>query len=126
MNSSVVRCRRQDGRQNHSVSRGPGLMIHYSCDCCKKALDPEDLRYVVKMEVYAAFDPSALDENDDDRDHLQEIQEILQRSEGAEEDQIGNDVYEQLRFDLCTECRKKFLKNPLGRELSKHFEFSKN
>jgi hypothetical protein len=98
-------------------------MIHYSCDCCKKALYPDDLRYVVKMEVYAAFDPSALDEADDDRDHLQEIQEILQRSEEA--DQIGDDVYEQLRFDLCTECRKKFLKNPLGREL-KQFEFSKN
>ena len=101
-------------------------MIHYSCDCCKKTLDPDDLRYVVKMEVYAAFDPSALDETDDDRDHLQEIQEILQRSDGTEDDQIGNDVYEQLRFDLCTECRKKFLKNPLARELSKSFEFSKN
>jgi len=101
-------------------------MNHYSCDCCKKALDPEDLRYVVKMEVYAAFDPTALDEGDDDRDHLQEIQDILQRSDGPEQDQIGNDVYEQLRFDLCTECRKKLLKNPLGRELSKQFEFSKN
>ena len=101
-------------------------MIHYSCDCCKKTLDPEDLRYVVKMEVYAAFDPSALDETDDDRDHLQEIQELLQRSDNAEEEQIGNDVYEQLRFDLCTECRKRFLKNPLARELSKQFEFSKN
>ena len=56
-------------------------MIHYSCDCCKRVLDPEDLRYVVKMEVYAAFDPSAMDELDDDRDHLQEIQEILQRSD---------------------------------------------
>src|SRR5207344_284987 len=58
-------------------------MIHYSCDCCKRVLDPEDLRYVVKMEVYAAFDPSAMSEMDDDRDHLQEIQDILQRSEDA-------------------------------------------
>jgi hypothetical protein len=101
-------------------------MIHYTCDCCKRALDPEDLRYVVKMEVYAAFDPSAMDDVDDDPDHLQEIQEILQRSEDAADPQISHDVYEQLRFDLCTECRKKFLKNPLGRELSKQFDFSKN
>jgi len=78
------------------------------------------------MEVYAAFDPSALDEVEDDRDHLQEIQEILQRAEDAADDQIGSDVYEQLRFDLCTECRKKFLKNPLGREASKQFDFSQN
>jgi hypothetical protein len=108
------------------VAVGMVPMIHYSCDCCKRPLDPEDLRYVVKMEVYAAFDPCAMDEAEDDRDHLQEIQEILQRSEDANDPQIGNDVYEQLRFDLCTECRKKFIKNPLGRELSKQFDFSKN
>ena len=34
-------------------------MIRYYCDICHRPLDPdEDLRYVVKMEVYAAFDPS--------------------------------------------------------------------
>ena len=101
-------------------------MIHYSCDCCKRKLDPNDLRYVVRMEVYAAFDPEALDEVDHDRDHLQEIQEILQRAEDAADDQVGPEVYQQLRFDLCTECRKKFVKNPLPRELSKQFDFSNN
>ncbi len=101
-------------------------MIHYSCDCCKRALEAEDLRYVVKMEIYAAMDPSAVNELDDDRDHLAEIQEILQRSEETGEQAVGSDVYEELRFDLCPECRKKFIKNPVGRELAKQFDFSKN
>jgi len=101
-------------------------MIHYSCDCCQRVLDSEDLRYVVKMEVYAAMDPNASDDVDDDRDHLLEIQEILQRSADAADPQISDDVYEQKRFDLCPECRKKFLKNPLGRPHSKQFDFSKN
>ncbi len=101
-------------------------MIHYSCDCCKRTLDSEDLRYVVKMEVYAAIDPATIDDVDDDRDHLQEIQEILQRSGDVIDPQVGNDVYEQLRFDLCPECRKKFVKSPLGRDQSKQFNFSKN
>jgi len=102
-------------------------MIRYSCDLCKRDLDPElDLRYVVKMEVYAAFDPMATEEADDDRDHLQEIQDILERLEDSQSDQIGDDVYQQLRFDLCTECRKKFVKNPLGREIVKVFGFSEN
>jgi hypothetical protein len=101
-------------------------MIHYSCDCCKRELDPEDLRYVVKMEVFAALDPAAIDEADEDRDNLQEIQEILQRAEDNAGEAISSDVYEQLRFDLCDECHKKFLKNPLGREASKQFYFSKN
>ncbi len=101
-------------------------MIRYSCDLCKRELDPqEDLRYVVKMEIYAAFDPLT-DQDEDDRDHLQEIQDILERLEDAESDQIGDDVYQQLRFDLCTECRQKFARNPLGRETVNIFGFSKN
>ena len=101
-------------------------MIRYSCDLCKRDLDPEeDLRYVVKMEVFAAFDPMVTEE-DDDRDHLQEIQDIIERMEDTENDQIGDDVYQQLRFDLCPECRRKFVKNPLGREFLNVFGFSDN
>ena len=101
-------------------------MIHYSCDCCKRDLDPNDLRYVVKMEVYAAFDLDAAVEAEDDRDHLREMQDILQRAEDSADDPILDEDYEQLRFDLCTDCHKKFLKNPLAREISKQFDFSKN
>lgn len=102
-------------------------MIHYSCDLCKRELDPQnDLRYVVKMEVFAAFDPSSIDSDEDDRDHLEEIQDILERMEDSSSEEIGDDVYQQLRFDLCPECRKKFMKNPLGRETAKAFGFSSN
>lgn len=101
-------------------------MLRYRCDLCHRDLDPEeDLRYVVKMEVYAAFDPMASDEESDDRNHLQEIQDILEQLDD-DDDQIGADVYRQLRFDLCPECHKKFVKNPLGREAAKLFNFSKN
>jgi hypothetical protein len=88
-------------------------------------LDSDDLRYVVKMEVYAALDQGPLGD-DDDRDHLQEIQEILQHAEDACDPQIGSDVYEHMRFDLCSDCRKRFVKNPLGRETVKQLKFSKN
>jgi len=102
-------------------------MIRYSCDLCKRELDlEEDLRYVIKIEVYAAFDPTATSEDENDRDHLQEIQDILECLEDADDNQIGDDVYQQLRFDLCPECRKKFLQNPLGRETAKAFGFSSN
>ena len=34
-------------------------MIHHSCDLCKRLIDTEqDVRYVVKIEVYAALDPA--------------------------------------------------------------------
>jgi hypothetical protein len=102
-------------------------MIRYSCDLCKRELDPQDdLRYVVKIEVYAAIGQSAVDADDEDRDHLEEIQDILERMEDAAGDEIGDEVYQQLRFDLCPECRKRFLENPLGRETAKAFGFSAN
>jgi hypothetical protein len=102
-------------------------MIHYSCDLCKRPLDPEnELRYVVKLEVYAAFDPLAVDDSEDDRDNLQDLHEVLERMDDAVDDQIGDDVSQQMRFDLCPECRKKFVKNPLGRKTVEKYDFSKN
>ena len=33
-------------------------MIHYTCDRCKRTINPEnELRYVVRLEVYASLDP---------------------------------------------------------------------
>jgi hypothetical protein len=102
-------------------------MIHHSCDLCKRTIDTEqDVRYVVKMEVYAALDPT-LDETDNDRDGLQEVQDMLQRMEETGTEGVSEDeVYQSLRFDLCPECRKKFLKQPLGRTPVKQFDFSQN
>lgn len=102
-------------------------MIHFTCDVCKRPLDQEhDLRYVVRMEVYAALDDAGTP-IDDDRDHLQEIHDVLERLDDLdiENDELGDDVYQQLRFDLCSECRKKFLKDPLGRRIAQ-LDFSKN
>ena len=102
-------------------------MIRYSCDLCKRELDSKhDLRYVVKMEVFAAMD-TATDE-DDDNDPLQEIQDILASLDDAEDNEIGEEVCQQLRFDLCPECHEKFLKNPLGHAnfVAKVVGFSEN
>ena len=101
-------------------------MIHYSCDCCKRPLSNDDLRYVVRMEVYAAFEQNPFAECDNERDHLQEIQDILQRAVDADDDAVAPEVYDQMRFDLCSECRKRFVKHPLGRDLVDLVEFSKN
>ena len=101
-------------------------MIHYTCDGCHRPLNPErDLRYVVKMEVYASLDPTDM-ELDEDRDHLEEIQDILERLDDAESDEIGDDVYQQRRFDLCTKCRARFLENPFGRGVATLLDFSEN
>lgn len=100
-------------------------MIHYTCDCCKRRIDAADeLRYIVRLEVYAALDPS--EEADDDRDHLQEIQEVLERLDDPTDEDVCNEVYQQKRFDLCSDCRNSFVQDPLGRPISTQINFSQN
>ena len=102
-------------------------MIHYSCDRCKRVLDSqEDLRYTLRIEIEAVMDPINEEEMDADRDHLMEIEEILERSVADECDDIGDDVYQRRRYDLCPECYRKFAKNPLGREVKASLGFSQN
>ena len=102
-------------------------MIHYSCDCCKQIIDPrEGLRYIVRMEVYAAMEPTDVEDEDGDNDHLAEIQDILECMDDSDSDRIGDDVYQQMRFDLCPGCRKKFVRNPIEREPSTQLNFSDN
>ncbi|HZL88735.1 MAG TPA: hypothetical protein VFB96_10210 [Pirellulaceae bacterium] len=101
-------------------------MMHFSCDRCRRELENDDLRYVMKIEIHAAMDPVHEDEINDDRDHLMEIEDILENSLDEESDEIGDDVYQRRRFDLCPECYRKFVQNPLGREAKVSLGFSKN
>ena len=99
-------------------------MIHYTCDSCQRRIDGADeLRYIVRLEVYAALDPTA--ETEDDRDHLQEIQEVLERLDDGEEG-VCEEVYQQRRFDLCSECRQRYVSDPLGRKVLSQIDFSDN
>jgi hypothetical protein len=100
-------------------------MIHFSCDRCKRVIDPEqELRYVVRMEIEAAMDPIHESEPADDRDHLLEIDEILERVDTQQA--VGNDVYHKRRYDLCPQCYRKFSANPLAREKKATLGFSHN
>ena len=104
-------------------------MLHYSCDVCKRPIDPRnDIRHVVKIEVYPAVDDSSSPECDggmDDADHLDAVQEILERIED-EDDGPFDDAARSMRFDLCDACRQRFVRNPLGIRAGKRLDFSNN
>jgi len=101
-------------------------MIHFTCDRCKREIDPDtELRYVVRLEVQAMMEPCEV-EVEDDRDHLLEVQEILERLDVELDDNVSEDVYQRRRYDLCPSCYRKYMKNPLGREVLPQFNFSKN
>ena len=50
-------------------------MLHHTCDLCGQKI--EDKRFVARLEVYPAFDPDEIKEEDLDRDNLSEISEML-------------------------------------------------
>ncbi len=101
-------------------------MIHYSCDRCRKTIDPkEEIRYVIKLDAHAALEPIEAEEIEDDRDYLGEIQDIL---EGMDDEDVSLHEPQACRssYDLCPECFRKFMQNPLGCDAHAHIGFSPN
>jgi hypothetical protein len=102
-------------------------MIHFTCDRCRRVIDSEqEVRYVVQMEMEAVMDPIHADEPDDDRDHLVEIEEILERADAIDNEPLLGESYQKRRYDLCPQCYRKFLANPLARERKPVLGFSHN
>lgn len=102
-------------------------MLHYSCDLCgKELLIEEELRYVAKIEVFAAYDPLEITDEDLDQDHMEEISELIDNMSEVDASELEDQVFKSFRFDLCPDCHKKFLKDPLNREAVRTVDFSKN
>ena len=106
-------------------------MVHYTCDMCGKPLvAEEDIRYVVKIEVYTACDECDDMEMDDDIDEeIWEADEKIEKEDGVEnheEEMLEEGEYKTFRFDLCTKCHKKYLEDPLFLKLWSKTRFSEN
>jgi hypothetical protein len=78
------------------------------------------------MEAYAAMDPLSAQEEDDDRDHLLEIHEILEDLADSEDEALGDDIYQKRRYDLCPACYRKFIQDPIGQGQVRQYDFSEN
>ena len=86
-----------------------------ACDRCGKTLLlDEDVRYKVRIQVYAAYDPMELTADDLETDHRAEMRRLLKQLEGQDPDEVQDTVYRELDFDLCPACRRAFLADPLG------------
>jgi len=99
-------------------------MLHFTCDLCGRELG--DHRFVARVEVYPAFDPDEICEEDLDADHLQALSEDIAEMELSGDFEVEDCSPEELRFDLCADCRRRFLKDPLGRDPLRRLDFSEN
>lgn len=102
-------------------------MVHFTCDMCGKTLlSDEDVRYVVKVEIYAAYDPMEVTEEDLKKDHKQEIADLLSKMEDMDTETLEDGVYKRLRFDLCAACQKRYLRNPLAVQVERGLGWNQN
>jgi hypothetical protein len=102
-------------------------MLHITCDLCGKDVLPGDKqRYVVKIEVFAAHDPAEITEDDLDDDHMEAVSEMIREMEENDESEPLPPASKKFRYDLCPDCQKKFLRDPLSKEADQKFDFSEN
>ena len=75
--------------------------------------------------MYLAGAADMIDE-DMDQDHLEEIAQLIDEVGDLDDAEWDSDRYHQFRFDLCSECHRKFVKNPLAKEPWRQIRFSDN
>jgi len=102
-------------------------MVHYTCDMCGKPLLLDDeLRYVVKIEVYAAYDPMEVTEDDLNDDFEDQIDELCEQLDNADEQDLEDKMYKSFRFDLCSACHDQFMQDPLAARLKRRMRHEQN
>lgn len=88
-------------------------MITRLCDRCGQPLEETALRFVAKVQVFAAYDPLEITFEDLTQDHTEEIKEIVERCKDLSEEDLMRDVFVEFQFDLCRPCQRAYIKNPL-------------
>ena len=87
-----------------------GAVQGLSCDRCGKSLFvEEDIRYLARVEIAAAYDPPELVRADLDRDFDAEIRRLVKAMEAGDAKTMAEEVAVVRRFDLCPACRVAFL-----------------
>ena len=86
------------------------------CSMCGKTLMlEEDVRYIVRIQVFAAPDPMEITEKDMARDLEMEMKQVIKSAEGKSARELEDEVYREFVFHLCPACQKTYLRHPLPR-----------
>ena len=85
------------------------------CDACGATLlIGEDVRYVLEIEGFAAYDPMEITRQDLERDLEAEMKSLLDSMSGLSAEEAQDQVHRAFRFDLCPRCWKRYIRDPLG------------
>src|SRR5439155_14522156 len=89
------------------------FMVTIICDRCGQPMDKGQLRYVAKIQVFAAYDPLEISFDDLQKETKAEIQKLLKQREGKSEAELMKKVVTAFEFDLCPTCQREYVREPL-------------
>ena len=85
------------------------------CDGCGRTLLlEEDVRYVLRIEGFAAYDPLEITREDLNRDFKAELDSLIESLSELSAEEAQAQVHREFRFDLCPECWRRYRKDPLS------------
>jgi hypothetical protein len=84
-------------------------MSSFKCQCCEREYHQGSLKYVVEIKSFADFE-GYIEGNDGEMEST--VNDLLMYMDDVEQQVLEDDVYQEIRFTVCKECREKFIKNP--------------
>lgn len=89
-------------------------MMLYRCDGCGREMQKGALRYTVGIDVRAAYDTLEIGLADLVKDHRAEMEALVRRMNEAEAGALEASVHKKMEFDLCPDCQRAYIANPMG------------
>jgi hypothetical protein len=97
------------------ITNDEEAMNHTTCDSCgRDLLTDSEVRYEVRIEVKAAYDPLEVSAEDLAKDYRTEIAKVLRQLEGISTTEAQNQVYRVFNFDLCPDCQRRYIRSLLS------------
>ncbi len=85
------------------------------CAICGKKLEKGKLRYILKINTYAAYDTLEIKLEDLLKNYDTEIKKLLTSLKKKSKKTLEEEIFKNFKFNLCRNCRTKYIKNPLGK-----------
>jgi hypothetical protein len=85
------------------------------CDGCGAALlADEDVRYVLRIQGHAAYDPLEITRQDLERDLESEMARLLESLKRRDPQALEDEVHREFQLDLCQACWRRYIRDPLA------------
>ena len=85
------------------------------CALCNAILPPHAF-YVVRIDVFAEPSMPPLDLEDlEELDPATTMAELIEQMKKMDPEELQDQVHRRFEYNICGDCQKQFLTNPLGK-----------